>query len=184
LIAAILARQDLVVKYLLKVFLQLLNQRKELGICIPILKLSSCNGILRLISSEMGLRIPMGFCRRFDLRYHVFFFCNWQVGAKTKCKVSLGAWTWDYGAGEALRLGGGAGLAEPYNEAWCAIEYWDSKGSILRMLLEYLSPNDQHNGRTLIFHAILCQNTVATKLLLAAGADAEHCIPTQDGHEF
>jgi len=107
-----------------------------------------------------------------------------KAGAKTKCKVSLGAWTWDYGAGEELRVGGGAGLAEPYNEAWCAIEYWDSKGSILRMLLEYLSPNDQHNGRTLIFHAILCQNTVATKLLLAAGADAEHCIPTRDGHEF
>ncbi|KAH9558803.1 hypothetical protein CY35_06G026300 [Sphagnum magellanicum] len=75
-------------------------------------------------------------------------------------------------------------LLKPYNEAWCAIEYWDSKGSILRMLLEYLSPNDQYNGRTLIFHAILCQNTVATKLLLAAGADAEHCIPTRDGHEF
>jgi hypothetical protein len=43
LIAAIVARQDLVVKYLLKVFLQLLNQRKELGICILMLKLSSCN---------------------------------------------------------------------------------------------------------------------------------------------
>ncbi len=102
LIAAIVARQDLVVKYFLKVFLQLLNQRKELGICIPILKLSSCNGILRLISSEMGLRIQMGFCRRFDLCYYVFFFCNWQAGAKTKCKVSLGAWTWDYGVGEEL----------------------------------------------------------------------------------
>jgi ankyrin repeat protein len=108
----------------------------------------------------------------------------WQAGAKTKCKVSLGAWTWDCDYGEELRVGGGAGLAEPYNEAWCAVEYWESKGSILRMLLEYLSPNDLHNGRTLIFHAILCQNAAATKLLLAAGADAEHRIPTRDGHEF
>ncbi|KAH9317374.1 hypothetical protein KI387_019143, partial [Taxus chinensis] len=62
-----------------------------------------------------------------------------EVGAKTDCKVSLGAWSWDTVSGEELRVG--ASLAEPYNEAWCAVEYYEAKGEVLKMLLGYISPN-------------------------------------------
>ncbi len=51
------------------------------------------------------------------------------------------------------------------------------------MLLEYLSPNDQHNGRTLIFHAILCQNTVATKLLMDDDDSTPLMLAAKEGHD-
>ena len=46
------------------------------------------------------------------------------MGAKTDCKFSLGAWTWDKALGEELRVG--ASLAKPYNEAWCSVEYYEA----------------------------------------------------------
>ncbi|BBN03698.1 uncharacterized protein MPTK1_2g25620 [Marchantia polymorpha subsp. ruderalis] len=104
-----------------------------------------------------------------------------QAGAKTGCKASLGAWSWDSGSGEELRVG--AGLGEPYNEAWCAVEYWESSGHILTSLLKHLSPDSVHNGRTLICHAILCRNMPAMQLILDAGADAEFLMQARDGQE-
>ncbi|KAH9329021.1 hypothetical protein KI387_001129, partial [Taxus chinensis] len=105
-----------------------------------------------------------------------------EVGAKTDCKVSLGAWSWDTVSGEELRVG--ASLAEPYNEAWCVVEYYEAKGEVLKMLLGYISPNNEHQGRTLICHAILCRNSGASHVLLDAGANAEFCVRTNNGHEF
>eukprot|EP01018_Ginkgo_biloba_P031804 Gb_08320 [translate_table: standard] len=105
-----------------------------------------------------------------------------EAGAKTDCKVSLGAWSWDTSSGEVLRVG--ASLAEPYNEAWCAVEYYEASGTILRLLLKHLSPDSEHRGRTLICHAILCGNVGAVQVLLDAGANTEFCVRTKNGHEF
>lgn len=105
-----------------------------------------------------------------------------EAGAKTNCKVSIGAWSWDTDSGEELRVG--ACLAEPYNEAWCAVEYYEAKGEILKMLLEYICPDSEHRGRTLICHAVLCRNSGAVGALLDAGANAEVSIKTKNGHEF
>ncbi|GLJ55644.1 hypothetical protein SUGI_1195080 [Cryptomeria japonica] len=105
-----------------------------------------------------------------------------EMGAKTNCKFSLGAWSWDRASGEELRVG--ASLAEPYNEAWCSVEYFEAKGEILKMLLGYISPDSEHHGRTLICHAVLCRNSGAIRVLLDAGANAEFCVRTNNGHEF
>ncbi|GLJ23312.1 hypothetical protein SUGI_0441020 [Cryptomeria japonica] len=105
-----------------------------------------------------------------------------EVGVKTDCNVSLGAWSWDTNSGEELRVG--AGLAEPYNEAWCAVEYYEASGTIIRLLLQRLSPDSEHRGRTLICHAILFRNARAVQVLLDAGANADFCVRLTNGHEF
>jgi ankyrin repeat protein len=96
---------------------------------------------------------------------------------KRETKVRLGAWSWDTGTGEELRVG--AGLAEPYDALWCAVEYYESTGSILRQLLQsgYTS-SATHLGRTLLHHAILCGSAGAVQTLLAAGADPEAPVKT------
>ncbi|KAF5778228.1 putative ankyrin repeat-containing domain-containing protein [Helianthus annuus] len=94
-----------------------------------------------------------------------------QAGARTDTKVSLGAWSWDLTTGEEFRVG--AGLAEPYSITWCAVEYFEETGSILNVLLQHVSPNIPHFGRTLIHHAILCANLKAIEILLNRGADPE-----------
>ncbi|XP_034914514.1 uncharacterized protein [Populus alba] len=94
-----------------------------------------------------------------------------QVGVGTDMKVRLGAWSWDMDTGEEFRVG--AGLAEAYSITWCAVEYFEASGAILRMLLQHLSPNIPHFGRTLIHHAILCSNARAAEVLLNCGADKE-----------
>ncbi|XP_024047706.1 ankyrin-3 isoform X2 [Citrus clementina] len=100
-----------------------------------------------------------------------------KAGAKTDMKVRLGAWSWDTTTGEEFRVG--AGLAEPYAITWCAVEYFEITGSILRMLLQHLSYNSPHYGRTLLHHAILCGCTGAVAVLLSCGADAQCPIRTQ-----
>ncbi|XP_068646230.1 uncharacterized protein [Aristolochia californica] len=105
-----------------------------------------------------------------------------QVGARTDIQVSLGAWSWDPASSEEFRVG--AGLAEPYDVTWCAVEYFESTGSILRLLLRYHSPNHPHFGRTLIHHAILCANAGALNVLLGEGADFEFPVKTSRGTEF
>ncbi|XP_027151183.1 ankyrin-2-like isoform X1 [Coffea eugenioides] len=100
-----------------------------------------------------------------------------QVGARTDITVRLGAWSWDAATGEQFRVG--AGLAEPYHVTWCAVEFFESSGAILRMLLQHLSPNIPHLGRTIIHHAILCGNARAVEVLLACGADAEFPVKTK-----
>ncbi|XP_048317806.2 uncharacterized protein LOC107427838 isoform X2 [Ziziphus jujuba] len=99
-----------------------------------------------------------------------------QAGARTDIKVRLGAWSWDTSTGEELRVG--AGLAEPYSVSWCAVEYFESSGAILRMLLQKLSLHTPHCGRTLLHHAILCGNAGAVKVLLDCGADVESPVTT------
>uniref|UniRef100_A0A803PHE4 Uncharacterized protein n=1 Tax=Cannabis sativa TaxID=3483 RepID=A0A803PHE4_CANSA len=94
-----------------------------------------------------------------------------QAGVRTDIKVNLGAWSWDTNTGEDFRVG--AGLAEPYSVTWCAVEYFEASGAILTMLLQHLSPNNPHLGRTLIHHAILCNNAKAVDILLSCGADIE-----------
>ena len=94
-----------------------------------------------------------------------------QAGVRTDIKVNLGAWSWDMDTGEDFRVG--AGLAEPYSVTWCAVEYFEASGAILSMLLQHLSPNIPHLGRTLIHHAILCNNAKAVDVLLNSGSDVE-----------
>ncbi|CAD5194706.1 unnamed protein product [Musa acuminata subsp. malaccensis] len=102
-----------------------------------------------------------------------------QAGARMDAKVRLGAWSWDAATGEEFRVG--AGLAEPYTPAWCAVEYFESTGTILRMLLQHHSPNAPHHGRTLLHHAILCGNPRAVDTLLSCGADWE--LPVRAGRK-
>ncbi|KAG0461104.1 hypothetical protein HPP92_021401 [Vanilla planifolia] len=98
--------------------------------------------------------------------------------------VRLGAWSWDAATGEELRVG--AGLAEPYDAAWCAVEYFESSGAILRLLLRQRcsTPNSLHLGRSLLHHAILCSSPAAVDTLLASGADPELPVRTTLKHEF
>ncbi|KAL8482755.1 hypothetical protein ACS0TY_025702 [Phlomoides rotata] len=99
-----------------------------------------------------------------------------KAGIKTDVKVQLGAWSWDMASGEEFRVG--AGLAEPYPITWCAVEYFEATGSILWMLLHCIFPNTPHHGRTLLHHAILCDNMEAVKVLVKCGADIETPITT------
>ncbi|KAL3818675.1 hypothetical protein ACJIZ3_004580 [Penstemon smallii] len=99
-----------------------------------------------------------------------------KVGARVDTKVRVGAWAWDTTTGEEFRVG--AGLAEPYRVTWCAVEYFESSGAILRMLLQHLSPNIPHLGRTIIHHAILCANARAVEVLINSGADVEFPVET------
>jgi ankyrin repeat protein len=105
-----------------------------------------------------------------------------QAGARTDIKVKLGAWSWDMATGEEFRVG--AGLAEPYAITWCAVEYFEESGGILCMLLQHLSPNILHHGRTLLHHAILCGNAGAVKVLLNCGVDVECPVKTTKKTEF
>ena len=99
-----------------------------------------------------------------------------QAGVRTDINVKLGAWSWDTATGEELRVG--AGLAEPYPVTWCAVEYFESSGAILRMLLQQLSLHTPLCGRTLLHHAILCGNAGAVSVLLSCGADVESPVKT------
>ncbi|KAG5093310.1 hypothetical protein JHK84_048898 [Glycine max] len=101
-----------------------------------------------------------------------------QVGVRLDIKVKLGAWSWDTDTGEEFRVG--VGLAEPYPITWCAVEYFESTGAILHMLLCQLSPNSLHTGRSLLHHAIICNNEKAVNILLKNGADAEVVVQTTE----
>ncbi|KAL5760117.1 hypothetical protein ACOSQ2_018955 [Xanthoceras sorbifolium] len=105
-----------------------------------------------------------------------------QAGVKTDTKVRLGAWSWDMDTGEEFRVG--AGLAEAYCIAWCAVEYFEATGCILRMLIRHLSPNTLHYGRTLIHHAILCNNARAVEVLINSAVDKEFPVKTSSKTEL
>lgn len=93
-----------------------------------------------------------------------------QADVRVDIEVRLGAWSWDVNTGEEFRVG--AGLAEPYYVTWCAVEYFECSGAILRLLLQRL-PCSSHHGRTLVHHAILCNNSKALDVLLKCGVDPE-----------
>lgn len=100
-----------------------------------------------------------------------------QAGVKRDTKVRLGAWSWDTATGEELRVG--AGLADPYDAVWCAVEYYESTGAILRMLLQNgYSSGATHLGRNLLHHAVLCGSAGAVQTLLASGVDHEVAVKT------
>ncbi|KAG6396438.1 hypothetical protein SASPL_142588 [Salvia splendens] len=100
-----------------------------------------------------------------------------NMGCRRDAKVRLGAWLWDLATGEEFRVG--AGLAEPYHISWCAVEYFEASGAILRMLIQHSSPNLPHLGRTILHHAILCGNARALEVLLSNGTvDTESSIQT------
>ncbi|CAJ1852408.1 unnamed protein product [Sphenostylis stenocarpa] len=101
-----------------------------------------------------------------------------QVGVGLDMKVKVGAWSWDRDTGEEFRVG--VGLAEAYPITWCAVEYFESTGAILHMLLRHLSPNSLHIGRSLLHHAIICNNEKAVHILLNNGADAELIVQTTE----
>ncbi|KAI9125791.1 hypothetical protein K1719_003209 [Acacia pycnantha] len=94
-----------------------------------------------------------------------------QVGVRTDIEAKLGAWTWEIDTGEEFRVG--AGLADAYPITWCAVEYFESSGTILTTLLHYLSPNILHFGRSLLHHAILCNNEKAVNVILNSTAKTE-----------
>ncbi|KAL5213664.1 hypothetical protein ABZP36_002816 [Zizania latifolia] len=100
-----------------------------------------------------------------------------QAGVRRDTKVRLGAWSWDTATGEELRVG--AGLAEPYDAVWCAVEYYESTGSILRMLLQNgCLSGAGHLGLTLLHHAVLCGSSGAVQTLLASGIEPEAPVKT------
>ncbi|GAU33393.1 hypothetical protein TSUD_20860 [Trifolium subterraneum] len=105
-----------------------------------------------------------------------------QNGTTTDFEVRLGAWSWDISTGEELRVG--AGLGEPYGITWCAIEYFEKSGAILSLLLQHVSSNGFHRGRTILHHAILCGNAEAVRILLECGADVESIVKTTSKTEF
>ncbi|ESQ41386.1 hypothetical protein EUTSA_v10012767mg [Eutrema salsugineum] len=105
-----------------------------------------------------------------------------QAGVKTDIMVRLGAWSWDTNTAEEFRVG--AGVAEPYPLTWCAVEFFETSGDILRLLLKVQSPNAPHNGRTLLHHAVLCGNQAAVRVLLNCGANPETPIRTSRGIEL
>ncbi|KAK7395891.1 hypothetical protein VNO78_16471 [Psophocarpus tetragonolobus] len=104
-----------------------------------------------------------------------------QNGVRLDFEVRLGAWSWDTSTGEELRVG--AGLGEPYGITWCAVEYFEKSGAILRLLLQHVS-SKPHHGRTLLHHAILCGNVEAVKVLLECGANVESPVKTTGKTHF
>uniref|UniRef100_A0A0E0JZI3 Uncharacterized protein n=1 Tax=Oryza punctata TaxID=4537 RepID=A0A0E0JZI3_ORYPU len=94
-----------------------------------------------------------------------------EEGSYLDCLVQVGSWCWDSATGEELRVG--ACLGEKYNAIWCAVEYYECNGEILKLLLDK-APwllETPRKGRNLLCHAILCQNPNAVSVLLHAGAN-------------
>lgn len=106
-----------------------------------------------------------------------------QAGANTSCLIQVGAWSWDPISGEELRVG--VCLGEPYNAVWCAVEFYEASGEILKLLLHHCPSllEDPHLGRTLLCHSILCQNSNAVEVLLDFGANSKFPMRTKQGHE-
>lgn len=106
-----------------------------------------------------------------------------EAGARTAPLIQVGAWSWDPISGEEVRVG--MCLGEPYNAVWSAVEFYESSGEILKLLLRHCpsSLEDPHLRRTIFCHAILCQNSCATSVLLDFGANSNFPIRTELGHE-
>ncbi|KAJ0053059.1 hypothetical protein Pint_02950 [Pistacia integerrima] len=174
-------------------------------VAVHALVMACCRGFVDVVDTIMKCRVDVSATDRFLLQsfkpsLHTNVDCTplvaavvsrqvsvvrlllQQAGADTDIRVRLGAWSWDTTIGEEFRVG--AGLAEPYAITWCAVEYFEVSGSILRMLLQYVSPDSPHYGRTLLHHAILCGNSGAVNVLLGCGANVECPIITTQKTEF
>ncbi|BAF08692.1 uncharacterized protein [Oryza sativa Japonica Group] len=104
-----------------------------------------------------------------------------EEGSYLDCLVQVGSWCWDSATGEELRVG--ACLGEKYNAIWCAVEYYECSGEILKLLLDK-APwllETPRKGRNLLCHAILCQNPNAVSVLLNAGANPRFPIMMTNG---
>ncbi|XP_071688601.1 uncharacterized protein [Rutidosis leptorrhynchoides] len=174
------------------------------NVAVHALVIASCRGFVDVVDTLLNCGIDINGTARVSLRsskpfLHTDVTCNalvaatvnrhisvvrllLQAGARTDSKVSLGAWSWDMTTGEEFRVG--AGLAEPYSVTWCAVEYFEETGTILNMLLQYISPNVPHFGRSIIHHAIVCANLKAVDVLLKCGADPELPVQTIHGSGF
>ncbi|PKU80791.1 ankyrin-3 [Dendrobium catenatum] len=106
-----------------------------------------------------------------------------EAGASTACLIQVSAWSWDPISGEEMRVG--VCLGEPYNALWCAVEFYEASGEILKLLLHHCPflLEDPYLGRTVLCHAILCQNSNAIKVLLDLGANSKFPLRTKQGHE-
>ncbi|KAF8665184.1 hypothetical protein HU200_054160 [Digitaria exilis] len=105
-----------------------------------------------------------------------------EEGSYLDSLVQVGSWSWDPASGEELRVG--TCLGEHYNATWCAVEYYESSGEILKLLLDK-APwllDSPKKGRNLLCHAILCQNPNAVRLLLHVGANPRFSIMAEGGH--
>ncbi|XP_022883931.1 uncharacterized protein LOC111400767 [Olea europaea var. sylvestris] len=173
-------------------------------IAVHALVIASCRGFVDLVDALLKCGVDVNATDRFLLQsckpcLHANVDCTALVaavvsrqissvrlllgaGVRIDVKVQLGAWSWDMASGEEFRVG--AGLAEPYPITWCAVEYFESTGAILHSLLQYISPNTPHCGRTLLHHAILCGNVGATKVLLKCGAHIETPVKTTRNTQF
>ncbi|KAK1369758.1 ankyrin-3 [Heracleum sosnowskyi] len=160
-------------------FVDLVNVLMKYGV-----DANSMNRVL-LSSSKPSLHTNID-CTALDaaiVSRHVAVVCLLlQAGARTDTKVQLGAWSWDMASGKEFRVG--AGLAESYPITWLAVEYFESSGTILHVLLQHVSLNTFHLGRTLLHHAILCGNARAANLLLDSGAQIETPFKTSKKGEF
>ncbi|TKW39027.1 hypothetical protein SEVIR_1G152100v4 [Setaria viridis] len=107
-----------------------------------------------------------------------------EEGSYMDSLVQVGSWSWDPASPEEIRVG--TCLGEHYNATWCAVEYYESSGEILKLLLDkapWLLESPK-KGRNLLCHAILCQNPSAVRLLLHVGANPRFPIMTEGGHVF
>ncbi|KAG0474836.1 hypothetical protein HPP92_014522 [Vanilla planifolia] len=106
-----------------------------------------------------------------------------KAGARTTDLVQVGAWSWDPISGDELRVG--VCLGEPYNAVWCAVEFYEASGGILKQLLHYCPflLESPLLGRNLLCHAILCQKLSAVRVLLHLGANSNFPLRLKHGHE-
>ncbi|KAK8945553.1 hypothetical protein KSP40_PGU010622 [Platanthera guangdongensis] len=106
-----------------------------------------------------------------------------EAGARTSPLIQVGAWSWDPVSGEEVRVG--MCLGEPYNAVWCAVEFYETSGEIFKLLLRHCpsSLEDPHLRQTILCHAILCQNSCATTVLLDYGANSNFPIRREPGPE-
>ncbi|CAA6660095.1 unnamed protein product [Spirodela intermedia] len=166
-------------------------------VAVHALVLACCRGFVDVVNSLMKWGVDANATDRVLLRsakppLHTNVDCPPLIAAvvsrqtavvRKLLEVRLGGWSWDAETGEELRVG--AGLAEPYGVAWCAVEYFESSGAILRLLLrDHPAGGALHNGRALLHHAILCANPAAVDVLLESGAEPESPVWTSSRPAF
>ncbi|XP_020262481.1 ankyrin-3-like [Asparagus officinalis] len=68
---------------------------------------------------------------------------------------------------------------------WVLVEFYEASGEILNLLLQHKPSllEDLYLGRTLLCHAILCQNPKAVQFLLDSGANSNFPLLTKSGNE-
>ncbi|CAI9752589.1 unnamed protein product [Fraxinus pennsylvanica] len=148
-------------------------------IAIHALVIASCRGFVDLVDALLKCGVDMNATDRFLLQsckpcLHTNVDCTALVAAVVSRQISS----------VRLLLGSRCRTSRTFPITWCAVEYFESTGAILHLLLQYISPNTPHYGRTLLHHAILCGNVGATKVLLKCGAHIETPVKTTRNNQF